>query len=418
MLYFSHLPKGIAMTYSTILREEYLDKLELWRDKPVIKVVTGVRRCGKSTLFEQYRERLRLRGVNERQIVQVNLEELEFEGLTEYHALYEHLTERLCADGPTYVFIDEAQQCEGFEKAVDSLYVKEGVDVYITGSNARLLSSELATLLSGRYVEIDMLPFSFREFLAAKGCGIAGRGRDDLRALFDEYLRIGSFPAIGQFDDDATMVRSYLEGIYNTILVKDVSARKGINDMGVLESIVRFLCSNIGSPTSIKNVSDAINKSGRRISVNTVENYIDALIQSYFFYKANRFDIKGKQHLKTLSKYYIVDTGLRDMLLFGSSPDIGQLLENLVYLELLRRGNDISVGKFDQREVDFVARGTQGVAYYQVSATVLAPQTLERELAPLQRIPDNHPKYLLTLDEIGRGANHDGIIQLNVMDWL
>jgi len=413
-----------------VQRKEYLELLKPWREKQLIKVISGVRRCGKSTLLAQYMDYLRSTGVEDEQIVSVNLEDVDFEYLQDYKALYNYFKSRLCKDKYTYVFIDEVQQCTGFEKAVDSLFIKKNVDVYITGSNAHMLSGELATLLSGRYIEISMLPLSFAEYMTlseeylhiiidADGKDVgSGTYRPDERESFQRYLRYGSFPYVSQLEKSDNIIRTYLDGVYNTILIKDIAKREGITDISVLESVIKFLCSNIGSPVSTKKISDTINSSGRKISVNTVETYVRALADSFIFYKADRYDIKGKQHLKTLGKYYLVDTGLRNMLLTGSSADLGHQLENIVYLELLRRGNKVSIGKLAEKEVDFVTSNADGVCYYQVAASVLDKNTLERELAPLQKIPDHHPKFLLTLDDIIPNANHDGIRQINALDWL
>lgn len=396
-----------------IQRTEYLHWLKNWREKQLIKVVTGVRRCGKSTLFELYMDYLKQTGVAAEQIVSVNLEDVEYESLLTYKALYNYIKERLCEDKYTYVFIDEVQQCEHFEKAVDSLFIKKNVDVYITGSNAYMLSGELATLLSGRYVEVQMLPVSFAEYAEYMG---ATSG--DLKSVFNNYMKYGSFPYIATLVNENADVKGYLDGIYNTILIKDVAVREGINDIAVLESIVKFLCSSIGSPISAKKVSDTINSSGRRISVNTVERYMRALCDSYIFYKCDRYDIKGRQLLKTLGKYYIVDVGLREILVSSSASDTGHLLENIVYLELLRRGYKVNIGKLAEKEVDFVASNEEGLCYFQVSASVLDESTLARELGPLEKIPDNYPKFLLSLDEVFATANYDGIKKVNVLEWL
>jgi Predicted ATPase (AAA+ superfamily) len=420
-----------------IERVEYLNKLISWRERQTIKVVTGVRRCGKSTLFSLYKQYLESTGVRDEQIISINLEDIEFEHLLEYRALYYYIKERLCLDKYTYVFIDEVQQCSNFEKAVDSLFIKENVDVYITGSNAYMLSGELATMLSGRYVEIQMLPLSFPEYLAFikrqsrneplymaeeimpyKNDLIVGEKLSGVRADFNDYLRYGSFPYIASLNKDQTIIKDYISGIYNTILIKDVAAREGINDISLLENIIKFLSGSIGSPISTKKISDTINSSGRKISVNTVERYLRALTDSFIFYKVDRFDIKGKQNLKTLGKYYIVDTGIRALVTSTSSSDLGHLLENIVFLELLRRGYRVNIGKIAEKEVDFVATDGSGITYYQVSATVLDENTLNRELAPLQKISDNHPKILLTLDDIMANANYDGIKQINIIDWL
>lgn len=396
-----------------IQRTNYLQWLKNWREKQLIKVVTGVRRCGKSTLFELYMDYLKQTGVTDEQIVSVNLEDVEYESLLTYKALYDYIKERLCKDKYTYVFIDEVQQCEHFEKAVDSLFIKKNVDVYITGSNAYMLSGELATLLSGRYVEVQMLPLSFSEYAE-----YMGGSHGDLKAVFNNYVKFGSFPYIATLVKEGSDVKGYLDGIYNTILIKDVAVREGINDIAVLESIVKFLCSCIGSPISAKKVSDTINSSGRRISVNTVERYMRALCDSYIFHKCDRYDIKGRQLLKTLGKYYIVDVGLREILVSSSASDTGHLLENIVYLELLRRGYKVNIGKLAEKEVDFVASDEEGLCYYQVSASVLDESTLARELEPLERISDNYPKTLLTLDEVFSTADYDGIKKVNVLEWL
>lgn len=396
-----------------IQRKEYLDNLIMWREKQLIKVVTGVRRCGKSTLFSLYIDYLKEIGVTDEQIVSINLEDINNENLLDYRVLHEYVQSRLCKDKYTYVFIDEVQQCEKFEKTVDSLFIKKNVDVYITGSNAYMLSGELATLLSGRYIEIKMLPLSFSEYLE-----FMKFGNPDLKEVFADYMNFGSFPYVPALQKEEAVVKTYLDGIYNTILVKDVAQREGITDISVLESIVKFLCSSIGSPVSAKKISDTINSSGRKISVNTVDKYLRALVDSYVFYKADRYDIKGKLFLKTLAKYYIVDTGLRNMLLSGSASDLGHLLENIVYLELIRRGYKVNIGKLAEKEVDFVASKSGDAAYYQVSASVLDANTLKRELEPLEKIQDNYPKILLTLDTFGSGYNYGGIHHLNVLKWL
>jgi len=395
-----------------IKRDFYLKALRDWREKQVIKVVTGVRRCGKSTLFQQYIGYLLSEGVRQEQIIYINLEDFTYEALLDYRQLYSYIESRLSLDGFTYVFLDEAQQCRGFEKAIDSLHIKDKVDLYITGSNANLLSGELATLLSGRYVLIEMLPLSFKEFVSAAGETVP------LRECFNRYLRYGSFPYLTQLEISDTTFRAYIEGIYNTILIKDVASREGIADVSLLEDIVRFLSGSIGSPISAKRISDAINASGRSISVNTVDKYLKALTESYIFYKADRFDVKGRNLLKTLSKYYIVDTGLRNFLLSTASPDLGHQIENIVYLELLRRNFKVNIGKLDDKEVDFVASDGNQFVYFQVATTVLSEETLSRELQAFRAIPDNFPRILLTLDDIPAYANYEGVHQTYLLDWL
>lgn len=394
-------------------RREYLNQLIAYRDKKIIKVVTGVRRCGKSTLFELYKDYLISTGVGAEQIISINLEDLEYDDLLDYKTLYKYVQERLQKNKTTYVFIDEVQNCKSFERVVDSLFIKDKIDVYITGSNAYMLSGELATLLSGRYITIDMMPLSFKEY-----CQAVSTSNNTLNEKFNNYLKFGSFPYGALLEQSAAMIMPYLEGIYNTILIKDVSIREGIKDVSVLESIVKTLASAIGSPISIKKIADTIQSGGRKISVNTVDSYVRSLKDSYIFYRADRYDIKGGQHLKTLGKYYIVDTGIRQMLLSQGSPDLGHLIENIVYLELRRRGNRVNVGKLEQKEVDFVVSSLEGLKYYQVAASVLDEKTLFREIEPLQKIEDNYPKILLTLDEIGKGMNYNGIRQINLIDWL
>ena len=396
-----------------IQRIEYLDNLKALKNKQVIKVIAGVRRCGKSTLFELYIDYLRKMGTEDSQIISINLEDLENADLLDYKALYDYIKEKLVPDKMNYIFIDEVQKCVGFEKAVDSLFIKKNCDVYITGSNAYLLSGELATLLSGRYIRIDMLPFSFKEYYEATK--EVGKSKQE---LFDAYLRYGSFPYVAYLENDEKIISQYIEGVYNTILIKDVATREKINDITVLENILKTVASSIGSPISTKKISDTLVSGGRKISPNTVESYLRALTDSYILYNAARYDIKGRQFLKTLGKYYFVDTGIRNHIISQSAKDLGHLLENVVYLELLRRKNRVNIGKLAGKEVDFVATDMNEVEYYQVCASVLGEKTLERELAPLKEIKDNYPKILLTLDDIGNGANYEGIRQINVIDWL
>jgi len=408
-----------------VQRKQYLARMASWQEKQVIKVITGVRRCGKSTLLMQYIDLLKASGIGDDQIVYINLEDPEFESLLYQQELYKYIQKRLCKNKYTYIFIDEVQQCLNFEKAINGLFIKKQTDLYITGSNAYMLSGELATLLSGRYIEINLLPLSFTEYLTFTVSTSGKRSATDTRSAFNNYLHFGSFPYTAVLGTDGNMVKTYIDGIYNTILVKDVAKRTGTTDIGLLEKIIKFLSHSVGSPISIKKISDTINSSGRKISVNTVEAYLKNLTDSFIFYHVNRYDIKGKQHLKTLGKYYIVDTGLRNMLLETSSPDLGHQLENIVYLELLRRGFRVSTGKFSEQEVDFVAHGAfehngnfTETCYYQVAASVLDPLTLARELSSLIKISDNHPKILLTLDDIPVRANHNGIIQRCIIDWL
>ena len=399
------------MSVPRIERKEYLNKLISFRDKQLIKVVTGVRRCGKSTLMEIFQDYLREQGVAEEQIVSVNLEDFDFYELRDPKKLHDYLKARLVSGKMTYLFLDEIQHCEEFPRVVDSLYIKQNVDLYITGSNAHMLSSEIATLISGRYVEIRMLPLSFREYVTGTG------DIKDLSGKYRRYLETSSFPYALELAEQPNELRDYLEGIYHTIVVKDISLRQRIPDAMMLESITRFVFDSIGSPLSTKKIADSMTSFGRKIDVKTVEKYLRSLMESFIVYQAKRYNIKGKQYLKTLEKYYVVDIGMRTMLLGSRSMDVGHILENVVYLELLRRGYDVYVGKVDDLEVDFVAMDPKRTIYYQVAATVRDEQTLKRELAPLQKIADHYQKLILTLDDDPE-ADYEGIRRINALEWL
>lgn len=402
-----------------IERTNYIEKLLGWKDEQVIKVVTGIRRCGKSTLLRQYQDALRQRGVSEEQIISVNFEELENEPLLDYHALYDHIKARLCGGRMTYIFLDEIQKVPFYEKAVDSLYVKENTDIYLTGSNAYMLSGDLATLLTGRYVELSMLPLSFGEYCHAAGC--TGE------AALNEYMRYGGMPYIAAMDKTPDKADTYLEGIYNTVIVRDIEdrqarretdpAKRKVTDIALLKSIARFLAGGVGSPISVKSVSDYLISGGRKVSPNTVDDYMEALRESFVFYPVERFDIVGKQLLRANKKWYIVDLGLRNHILPRSNYDLGFSIENIVYFELLRRGYQVNIGKYGAAEVDFVARKRDEIAYYQVTASMTAPETFEREMRPLRSIRDNYEKTVLTLDRFSTG-NYEGIRVANIIDWL
>ncbi len=393
-----------------INRDMYLKKLIGFKDHPLIKVITGIRRCGKSTLLELFREYLLENGVKNDQIISINFEDMNFSNLDDAQKLHDFVDSSLKKNAKNYVFLDEIQKVADFQKAVDSLYIKKNVDIYITGSNAHLLSGELATLLSGRYVEIEMLPLSFKEY-------IEFTGKNDLSRKFADYVRYSSFPFAVYLNNDAGKVRDYLSGIYNTVILKDVVAKKKIADILMLESVVRFMFDNIGSLMSTKKIADTMTSDGRKISTHTVESYISALMDSFIIYRAKRYDVKGKQYLKTNDKYYICDIGLRSFLLGNKGGDAGYVLENVIYLELLRRGYDVYVGKVGDKEVDFVAIKQDTVEYYQVALTVRDENKLKTELASLQAISDHNPKYLLTLDD-DPPANHNGIRQINAIDFL
>lgn len=394
---------------NNIERPTYLNELKSFKDKELIKVVTGIRRCGKSTLFDLYCKYLINNGIDEKQIIRINLEDADFDFITNYKELYNYVKEKLLPNKMNYVFLDEVQIIDDFQKACDSLYIKKNVDLYIAGSNANLLSGELATLLSGRYVEIRMLPLSFKEY-------ISYLGENDLLIKYNNYITKGSFPYILQLDSDKE-IKSYLEGIYNTIVIKDIVSRKKITDVLMLESVIKFMFDNIGSLYSSNKIANTMTSNGRAISVPTIESYLQALVDSFILYRVNRYDIKGKQYLTTGMKYYLSDIGLRYYLLGTKRADDGHILENIVYLELLRRGYDVYIGKSDEKEIDFIAINENGEEYYQVAYTVKDEETLKKELASLDSIRDHNPKYLLTMD-FTPYTSHNGIKQINVLDWL
>jgi hypothetical protein len=402
-----------------VQRKEYLDNLLQWKDEQVIKVVTGIRRCGKSTLLAQFQEQLKQNGVSDEQVVSVNFEELEYEELLDYKKLYAYLKEHLVEGKTTYIFLDEIQKVNCFEKVVDSLYVKPNVDIYITGSNAYMLSGDLATLLTGRYVEIKMLPLSFKEFLEVTGL--------DTEKGFAEYLRNGGLPYVAVMDRTTEKVDAYLEGIYNTVIVRDIEDRQArkesnianrkINDIALLKTIAKYLASVIGSPVSVRGITDYLISSGRKISANTVNDYVEALTESFIFYPVERFDIVGKQILKVNRKFYMVDLGLRNHILPRRNYDLGFSIENVVYFELLRRGYKVAMGKCDDSEVDFVAEKNGVYTYFQVTADMTSKETFDREMKPFYNIKDNYEKIVLTLDHLSVG-NYNGIKVVNILDWL
>lgn len=394
-----------------ISRDIYLRALLQWRDKDVIKVITGVRRCGKSTLMELLKRELRSQGVADDHIVHINLELLENEPLLEYHALHEAILDRCRDDGMHYILLDEVQNVPEFQRAIDSLYIRPNIDLYITGSNAYLLSGTLATLLSGRYVEIKMLPFSFAEYRTARSDeGLTAR------RLWSEYLHDGSFPAILQMAGNDALAFDYLDGILNTILIKDVSQRLNA-DASTLRSLVVFLYDNIGNLCSPASIAKAMKASGQSVSAPTVSRYLEALEAAYLVYPAARYDVRGKRILKQERKYYAVDMGLRRVLCSNSVRDTGRILENVVYLELLRREKNVYVGQGPAGEIDFVTSGAEGTKYWQVSESVAREETLERELSSFAGAKDNYPKTLITLDDV-REESYDGIRCVNALDWL
>lgn len=398
-----------------IQRNEYLNELIKWRHDDLIKVITGIRRCGKSTLVKLFAEYLKEDGVQDEQIISINFEDLDNADLLDYKSLYSYIKSKLSKDKWTYVLLDEIQNVKEFQKVVDSLYVQEKVDVYITGSNAYMLSGKLATLLSGRYVEISMLPFSFKEYYELT----SNENKDD---AFLSFLKFGGFPYVALLGNTEDKVNHYIEGIYNTIIVKDVEDRQNFDgkknmDVALLKSITKYLADVVGNPISIKGITDYLNSNNRKVSDHTVSDYVDALTEAFVFYPVERFDIQGKELLKTNKKFYIVDTGLRHYLLSKRNPDLGFVLENIVFLELKRRGYKVNVGKVGTKEVDFIAQKDGKIEYFQISANVSDSETFEREISPLRLVRDNYKKTILTLDKFSVG-NYDGIEVKYVIDWL
>ncbi|MEA3423984.1 MAG: ATP-binding protein [Bacillota bacterium] len=395
-------------------RDLYLNQLIKFRDKKLIKIITGLRRSGKSTLLSLFENHLIASGVDKNHIIRMNFESFEFDEITSYKKLHEYIRERIIDKNVKhYILLDEVQQVSSWEKVINSFLVDANVDVYITGSNAYLLSSELSTLLSGRYVEIKMQPLSFKEYLDF----LASDTESNLLEKFNQYLQYGGLPTVVELLDNPDTIGPFLEGIYNTVLMKDVIERNRVRDAALLENILKFIAANIGSIVSTKKISDYLTSSGRKTTSDTIDNYLKLLENAFIIYKANRYDLKGKMFLKTLEKYYIVDIGIRNKLTGLQGKDYGHVLENLVYLELLRRGYEVSIGKVGSLEVDFVATKSGEKIYYQVSSTIMDEKTRERELRPLQSISDNYPKYILTMDQTVF-KDYFGIKVINIIDFL
>ncbi len=394
-----------------LFRNQFIERLENYKDKHLIKVITGIRRSGKSTLMTMFKDYLLKNSVSEEQIIYLNFEDYDNDALLNPKNLYEYLKPKIQKDKITYLFFDEIQNVENFQKVIDSLFLNEKIDIYLTGSNAYLLSGELATLLSGRYVTIEMFPLSFKEFCSVQPPELSTSEK------YRRYVETSSFPFVMNLNGDKKEILDYLRGVYSTVVLKDVVSRYKISDMKMLESVIRFIFDSIGSPLSSKKIADTMVSSGRKIDTKTVEKYISALQDSYILYEAKRYDVKGKQYLKLFEKYYAVDVGLRFLLLGQKANDVGHILENIVYLELLRRGYDVYVGKVDDTEIDFVAQNEEGNTYIQVAATVRDENVLSRELRPLQMVNDNYPKLLLTLDD-DPICDYNGIKKLNALEWL
>lgn len=395
-----------------IQREQYLAFLRRHKDQDVIKVVSGVRRCGKSTLFELFKQELLASGVKANQIISINFEDLEYEPLQEYHALHEYIVKRLIPDIPMYVFLDEVQHVVQFEKVVGSLFIKPNVDIYITGSNAYFMSSDIATLLTGRYVQVEMLPLSFKEFHSA----YSQQNLSDMD-IYNLYIEHSSFPRLVHVEDDES-IDEYLESILNTVVLKDIVTRLKITDVPLLLDIIKYLLANIGSLINPTKIANTLTSYGRKTDNKTVEKYLQGLKDGLLIYEVDRFDVKGKALLQRNAKYYVVDSAFRKFLLSRTDSDRGHILENIVYLELIRRGYRVYVGHLQNGEIDFVAKKPHRLEYYQVSYSVMEDTTLRRELSPLEKLDDNYPKYLLTMDVLHKTDNHNGIEQKNVLDWL
>ena len=393
-------------------RDLYLNKLIQFKDKQFIKVITGIRRCGKSTLLKLFKEYLLENDVNEKQIIYINFESMQFDDIKDYKLLYKYIKEHIVENSRTYLLLDEVQEVVHWEKAVNSFLVDFDVDIYITGSNAWLLSSELSTLLSGRYVEIKMLPLSFKEYM-----DFIEEPSNDKERNFQSYLRYGGLPSIIELNNNFDMIQPFLSGIYNTVLMKDIVQRNTVRDPALLDNLVRFLADNVGNSIFTKKISDYLTSAGRKTTSATIDNYLQMLEKAFIFYRANRYDIKGKLYLKTQEKYYIVDTGIRNNLLGLRNMDYGHILENVVYLELLRRGFDVYIGKIGSMEVDFIAVKANKKIYYQVSASILDEKTKERELRSLMSIPDQYDKILLTMDK-PYAEDFEGIKWVNIIDFL
>ncbi len=396
-----------------IERNDYVQWLNSYRDKQVIKVVTGLRRVGKSKIFELYIEELKRSGVKANQIILINFEEMENAPYREKNALYQYIISKVRPGKMLYVFLDEIQVVPQFEEVVDSLFVKPNIDVYITGSNAKFLSSEIATVLTGRYVEINVLPLSFKEYYEYYGSS----GKDK-RALFMDYITYGSMPGATMFDPGSAEQREYIEGVYKTILEKDVLKRNSKASKQLVEHILSYLIYNIGCLTTVKRITDYINSNTANVTYNTVDSYFDTLQDCYFIYKAERYDVVGKEYLKLINKYYVTDFGFKYYILNNRAVEIPQILENLVFLELKRRRYKVATGKVNDEEVDFIVKDTNDrIKYIQVAVTVMEEKKLRQELRPFENIKDNYGKYIITLDDYFV-SDHDGVKTVNAIDFL
>lgn len=395
-----------------IARIDYINYLNKFKDMPLIKVISGVRRCGKSTLFLQYIEHLKSNNIDDDHIIFINFEDLEYEEYTNYKTLYNYLNKRIIDSKKYYIFLDEIQNVEKYEKTVDSLLIKGNCDIYITGSNAYMLSSELSTLLSGRYIEIKMFPLSFKEYVS-----YYKDVNNNYEDLFNKYINSSSYPFSINFKEE-NLLNKYLEDIYNSIIIKDISLRIKKLDISLLHRIVKFMFDSIGSILSINNIANKLTSDGYKVDNKTVSKYIEVLTESMFFYKVERYDVKGKNILSSLEKYYVVDIGIRRIKLGRNYTDLGHIIENIVYLELMRRNYNVYIGYFTNAEIDFVAVKNGEMEYYQVCLSLLNEEVLKREVKSLKMINDNYPKYIISMDKVGINYNIDGIKHINLIDWL
>lgn len=393
-------------------RDFYLSQLIDYRDKPLIKVITGIRRSGKSTLLSLFEKYLLDEKVDEKHIIRMNFESFELDEIQDYKKLHQYIDERLLhKEDKYYILLDEIQRVSSWERVINALLVDANVDIYITGSNAYLLSSELSTFLSGRYVEIKMQPLSFKEYLDFRGDSV------DLGTAFNQYVEYGGLPTVVELIDNPKTIGPFLEGVYNTVLFKDVVARNAIRDAALLENILKFIGGNIGNIVSTKKIADYLTSSGRKTNSEIIDNYLKMLENAFIIYKANRYDLKGKRLLKTLGKYYMVDTGIRNQLTRLGNTDYGHILENIVFFELVRRGYEVTIGKIGDKEIDFVASKAKEIIYYQVCATIMDEKTRDRELEPLMTLTDHYPKYILTMDQMVY-RDFEGIRIKNIIDFL
>ena len=403
-----------------INRPEYLNQLIQHRDVDLVKIVTGIRRCGKSSLLDLFHQYLSDSGVPDVNVIHMNLESLRYRNLTNYLSFYDYVSERIPKSGKTYLIFDELQAVEHWEKAIESFRLDFDVDIYITGSNAYLLSTEFSTLLSGRYVEIRMLPLSFKEFLAFYEFAPSVTTEEK----FQRYLQFGGMPILREYQFNEARSNQALEGIYSTVVLRDILQRNNQVDQRILQKIMLFLCSNIGSITSPNNIGNVLSHEGdiqqgsrKNVAGKTVDKYISMLRSAFIFFSVGRYDVKGKQLLKTLGKNYIIDMGFRNMLLGYRDADRGHIIENIVFLELIRRDYRVYIGKVGETEIDFVAEKPNDKLYIQVTESMQSPGTRDRELKPLRMIPDNYEKIVLSMDR-NYINSYDGIKSLNLIDWL